>query len=66
MGQSEGFLGRILGPFPKSGLPLIENVLKPLAKIVLIILGLTVAVLTTNAAIQKKIWIRYGNNNNVK
>ena len=54
MGQSEGFLGRILGPFPKSGLPLIEDVLKPLAKIVLIILGLTAAVLTTNAAIQKK------------
>ena len=35
-GQSGGFLGRLLGPLPKTGLPLIENVLKPLAKSVLI------------------------------
>ena len=32
VGQSGGFLGRLLGPLLKSGLPLIGNVLKPLAK----------------------------------
>ena len=36
-------------------MPLSENVLKPLNKIVLIALGLTVAASATNAAIQKKI-----------
>ena len=41
IGHSEGFLGRILGPLLKTGLPLIKNVLKPLAKSVLIPLGLT-------------------------
>ena len=42
--QSRGFLGRILGPSLKTGLPLIGNLLKPLAKIALILLGLTAAV----------------------
>ena len=32
IGQSGGFLGRILGPLLKIGLPLIENVIKPLVK----------------------------------
>ena len=32
IGQPEGFFGRILGPLLKSGLPLMGNVLKPLAK----------------------------------
>ena len=41
--QSRGFLGRLLGPLLKKGLPLIKNVIKPLAKIVLIPLGLTTA-----------------------
>ena len=36
IGQTEGFLGRTLGPMLKTGLPLIGNVLKPLAKSVLI------------------------------
>ena len=31
IGQSGGFLGRILGPLLKTGLLLMENVLKPLA-----------------------------------
>ena len=31
IGQSGGFLGRILGPLLKTGMPLIKNVLKPLA-----------------------------------
>ena len=33
------FLGRLLGPLLKTGLPLLENVIKPLAKSVLIPLG---------------------------
>ena len=34
--QSGGFLGRLLGPLLKTGLPLIKNVIEPLAKNVLI------------------------------
>ena len=30
--QSGGFLGRIIGPILKTGLPLIKNVIQPLAK----------------------------------
>ena len=30
--QSEGFLGKLLGPLRRTGLPLIKNVIKPLAK----------------------------------
>ena len=43
IGQSEGFLGRILGLLLETGLPLIGNVLKLLARSVLILLGLTAA-----------------------
>ena len=50
--QSGGF--RLLGPLLKTGLPLIGNVLKPLAKSVLIPLELTVAASVTDAAIYKK------------
>ena len=39
--QSEGFLGRLLAPLLKTGLPLMKNVLQPLAKNILIQLGLT-------------------------
>ena len=39
--QSGRFLGRLLGPLLKTGIPLIKNVSKPLAKSVLIPLGLT-------------------------
>ena len=53
--QSGGFLGRLLGPLLKTGLPLMRNVLKPLAKRVLIPLGLTAAS-ATDAAIHKKIF----------
>ena len=52
--QSGGFLGRLLGPFLKTGLPLIKNVIKPLGKSVLIPLGLT-AVAAADAGIHKKI-----------
>ena len=34
--QSGGFLSRLLGPLLKTGLPLIKNVIKPLAKSVFI------------------------------
>ena len=34
--QSGGFLGKLLDPLLKTGLPLIKNVIKPLAKSVLI------------------------------
>ena len=43
MMQSVGFLGRLLGPLIKTGLPLIKNVINPLAKSVLIPVGLTAA-----------------------
>ena len=49
-----GFLGRLLGPLLKTGLPLIKNVIKPLAEIVLIPLGLTVAASAADAGIHKK------------
>ena len=51
---SGGFLGWILGPLLKTGLPLIKNVIKPLAEIVLIPLGLTVAASAADAGIHKK------------
>ena len=41
--QSGRFIGRRLGPLLKNGLPLIKNVIKVLAKSVLIPLGLTAA-----------------------
>ena len=34
MVQSGGFLGRLLGPLLKTGLPLIKNVIKSLAKLI--------------------------------
>ena len=52
--QSGGFLGRLLGPLLKTGLPLIKNVIKPLAKSVLISLGLTAAASAADAGIHKK------------
>ena len=52
--QSGGFLGRLLGPLLKTGLPLIKNVIKPLAKNVLIPLGLTAAASAADAGIHKK------------
>ena len=53
--QSGGFICRLLGPLLKSGLSLIKNVIKPLAKIVLIPLGLTPAASAADAGIHKKI-----------
>ena len=55
MVQSGGILGRLLGPLLKTGLPLIKNVIQPLAKSVLIPLGLTTAASTADAGIHNKI-----------
>ena len=52
--QSGGFLGRLLGPLLKTGLPLMKSVIKPLAKSILIPLGLTAAASAADAGIHKK------------
>ena len=52
--QTGGFLGRLLGPLLKTGLPLMKNLLKPLAKSVLIPLGLTAAASTADTGIDKR------------
>ena len=52
--QSGGFLGRLLDPLLKKGLQLIKNVIKPLAKNVLIPLGLAAAASAADAGIHKK------------
>ena len=54
--QSGDFLGRLLVPLLKIGLPLIGSVLKPYAKSVLIPLGLTAAASATDTAINKKMY----------
>ena len=61
--QSGGFLGRLLGPLLKTGLPLMKSVIKPLAKSFLIPLGLTAAASAADAGIHRKI-LGSGNNNN--
>ena len=55
MMQLGGFLSRLLAPLLKTGLPLIKNAIKPLAKSVLIPLGLTAAASAADAGIHKKI-----------
>ena len=52
--QSGAFLGRLLCSLLKTGLALIKNVIKPLAKSVLISLGLTATASTADAGIHKK------------
>ena len=59
--QSGGSLGKLLGPLLKRGLPLIESVITPLAKSVLIPLGLTATASAADAGIHKKI---FGSGNN--
>ena len=54
MVQLGGFLGRLLGPLPKTGLPLMKNVITPLAKSILTPLGLTAAASAADAEIHKK------------
>ena len=53
--QSGRFLGRLIRPLLKTGLPLIKNVIKPLPKIVLVLLGLTAAASAADAGIHKKV-----------
>ena len=52
--QSGEFFNRLLGPLLKTGLLLIGNLLKPIAKSVLIPLGITTAASESDAAIHKK------------
>ena len=56
IGQSGGFLGRILGSLLKTGLLLIKNVLKPLGKSVSIPSRLRAAAAATDGSIKKKIF----------
>ena len=56
IGQSGWFLGRLLGPLLKDGLPLIGNVLKLLSRSVLIPLALTPAAASVDAAIHNKMF----------
>ena len=53
--QLGGFLGRLPEPLLKTGLPLIKNVIKSLAKSVLIPFGLTAAASAADAVYIKKI-----------
>ena len=63
--QSGGFLGRLISPLLKAGLPLIKNMIKPLARSVLIPLGLTAAASAAHAGIRKKLLGSGYNNNNI-
>ena len=56
IGQLGGFLGILIGPLPKTGLFLIGNISKILAKSVLILFGLTASASATDAAIHKKMF----------
>ena len=66
MMQSGGFLGRLLGPLLKADLPLMKNVIQPLAKSVLITLGLTAAASAADAGLHQKIKISNNNANKWK
>ena len=59
--QSGGFLVKLLGPLLKTGLPLTSNVIKRLAKSILISLWLTAAAAAADAGIHKKL-LGSGNN----
>ena len=65
--QSEGFLGRLLCPLLKAGLPLIKDVVQPLAKSISTPLGSTAAAPATDVGIHKTHFrFRNNNNNNIK
>ena len=53
--QSGGYLGKLLGSLLRTGLPLMKSVIKPLAKSVLVPLGLTAAASAADSGIHKKI-----------
>ena len=52
--QSGGYLGKLLGPLLKTGLSLMKSVITPLAKSVVIPLGLTAAASGADAGIHKE------------
>ena len=56
IGQPGLFLRKPLVPVLKTGLPLMENVFKPLAKCFLIPLGLTAATSATDVAVNKDVF----------
>ena len=60
--QPGRFLGRLLGQLVKTELPLIKNGIIPLAKSILIPLGLTAEASAAEAGIQKKILASRHNN----
>ena len=60
--HSGGFLGRLLGPLLRTGLPLMKIVIKPLAESVFVPLELTAAASVADAGIHKKI-LGSGHNN---
>ena len=61
--QLSKMIGRLLGSLLKAGLPVMKSVIKPLAKSVLVPLGLTAAASAADAGIHKKI-LGLGHNNN--
>ena len=61
--QSVRSLGKLLCPLLKTGLLLIKNVIKSLAKSVLILLGLNAAASAADAGIQNKKQTWFWNNN---
>ena len=63
--QSGGFLGKLLGLLLRTGLPLIKSVIKPVAKSILVPLGLTAAASAADAGIHKKILGSDNNNNTI-
>ena len=52
--QSGVYLGTLLGPLLRTGLPIMKSVIKPLAKDVLVPLGLKAAASAADAGIHKK------------
>ena len=62
--ESGGFLGKLPGSLLTTGLPLTKNVIKPLAKSVLIPLGLTDAASAADTGIKKKTKNKTKQNNN--
>ena len=52
-----GYLGNLFGPLIKFGLPLMENMIKALAKNVLISLKLTAGVSAADTRIHKKLLV---------
>ena len=60
--QLGGFLGRLLGPLLRTRLSLMKNVIQPLAKSVLIPLGLTAAASAADAGLHKKKILGSGHN----